>query len=110
MCDTMLFIDAGRIVHHGSAESLQRQGDGSVVYDIHVLGEPDALTRWVETNPGVRLVDAHKRGARVAFESAEPEAVSAHLRRLLQDGVPVVDFHRESRKLEDAFVEMLGKV
>ena len=26
------------------------------------------------------------------------------------DGVPVVDFHRESRRLEDAFVEMLRKV
>ena len=110
MCDTMLFIDAGRIVHHGSAESLQRQGDGSAVYDIHVHGDPGELTRWVETHPGVRLVDAHKRGARVAFESSDAEAVNAHLRRLLQDGVPVVDFHRESRKLEDAFVEMLGKV
>ena len=29
---------------------------------------------------------------------------------MLQDGVPVIEFHRESRKLEDAFVEMLKKV
>ena len=110
MCDTMLFIDAGRIVHHGSAESLQNRSDGRVVFDIHVHGAPEVLTNWVEMNPGVRLVDTHKRGARVSCESAEPEAVSALLKRLLQDGVPVVDFHRESRKLEDAFVEMLNKV
>ena len=110
MCDTMLFIDAGRIVHHGSAESLQRQGDDHAVFDIHVDGAPEVLTHWVEMNPGVRLVDAHKRGARVSFTSADPAALTAQLKRLLQDGVPVVEFHRESRKLEDAFVEMLKKV
>ena len=110
MCDTMLFIDAGRIVHHGSAESLQRQGDDHAVFDIHVDGAPEVLARWVEMNPGVRLVDAHKRGARVSFASADPAALTAQLKRLLQDGVPVVEFHRESRKLEDAFVEMLKKV
>lgn len=109
MCDTMLFIDAGRIVHHGSAESLQQGGD-RVLYDIHVHGAPEPLLTWIELNPGVSLADAHKRGARVTFESPEPEAVSAHLRRMLADGVPVIEFHRETRKLEDAFVEMLKKV
>ena len=39
MCDTMLFIDAGRIVHHGSAESLQLHSGGQVLYDIHVFGD-----------------------------------------------------------------------
>ena len=110
MCDTMLFIDGGTVVHHGSAESLQHRQDGAAVYDIHVDGPADALTQWVAVNPGVRLLDAHKRGARVSFDSAEPPAVSAQLRRMLQDGVPVVDFHRESRRLEDAFVDMLKKV
>ena len=46
----------------------------------------------------------------MSFESAEGAAVAGHLRRMLLDGVPVVDFHREGRKLEDAFVEMLKKV
>ncbi len=111
MCDTILFIDGGVLVHHGSAESLQHAGEGrAAVFDVHVHGDPAALARWVELQPGVRLVDAHQRGARLSFESSEPEAVSAHLRRMLQDGVPVIDFHRASRKLEDAFVEMLKKV
>ncbi len=110
MCDTMLFIDAGRIVHHGSAESLQRHGDGHVVYDIHVNGDPAALVQWVELNPGVRVVDTHKRGARVSFESSDEAALSKQLERMVLDHLPVIDFHRESRKLEDAFVEMLRKV
>ena len=108
MCDTMLFINGGRIVHHGSAESLQQGGTGEqAVFDVHVHGDPEALARWVELNPGVRLVDRHKRGARLGFESTEPEALAGTLRRMLNDGVPVIDFHREARKLEEAFVDML---
>ena len=111
MCDTILFIDGGTLVHHGSAESLQNLGEGTAaIFDVHVHGAPEVLTRWVELQPGVRLVDTHKRGARIGFDVATPEAVSAQLRRLLQDGVPVIDFHRASRKLEDAFVEMVKKV
>ncbi len=110
MCDTMLFIDGGVVVHHGSAESLQHRQDGVAVFDVHVHGAPDLLTQWVAVNPGVRLLDAHKRGARVSFDSAEPEAVAAQLKRMLQDGLLVTDFHRESRKLEDAFVDMLKKI
>ncbi len=110
MCDTMLFIDGGVVVHHGSAESLQHRQDGAAVFDVQVHGAPETLTQWVAVNPGVALVDAHKRGARIRLDSAEPEAVAALLRRMLQDGVFVTDFHRESRKLEDAFVDMLKKV
>jgi ABC-2 type transport system ATP-binding protein len=46
----------------------------------------------------------------VSFSSSEPEALAAQLRRMIQDGVKVVDFHREERKLEDAFIDMLKKV
>ena len=110
MCDTMLFIDAGRIVHHGSAESLQHLGEETALYDVHVHGAPEVLRQWVDTHPGVRLVELHKRGGRLSFDSAGPEEVTAQLKRLLHDGVPVIDFHRAARKLEDAFVEMLKKV
>jgi ABC-2 type transport system ATP-binding protein len=110
MCDTMLFIDAGRIVHHGPAESLQRRSEGEALIDIQIENEPEVLSRWIELNPEVRLVELRQRGARVSFSSSEPEALAAQLRRMIQDGVKVVDFHREERKLEDAFIDMLKKV
>jgi ABC-2 type transport system ATP-binding protein len=110
MCDTMLFIDAGRIVHHGPAESLQRRTEAEALIDIQIDDEPEVLSRWVELNPGVRILELRKRGARVSFSSSEPEALAAQLRRMIQDGVKVVDFHREERKLEDAFIDMLKKV
>ncbi len=107
MCDTLLFIDGGRIVHHGSAESLQRLGGTEVVIDVHVNGDPEVLIRWVSLHPNVTVVEPHKRGGRLSFNVVDPETLAAQLRRMISDGVPVMEFHRESRKLEDAFVDML---
>ena len=61
-------------------------------------------------NPGVRLVEARRRGARVSFDSSEPEALAAILKKMITDGLAITEFHRDERKLEDAFVEMLKKV
>ena len=41
-----------------------------------------------------------------AFVSCEPEAVAAELRQLCLD-LPVIDFHRSERRLEEAFVDIL---
>ena len=111
MCDTLLFIDAGRIVHHGSSESLFKQtssADG--IIDVRVAGSPEVLLQWVTMHPGVKLVEGTRLGARVRFDSADPAAIAASLRQMITDGVPVVEFHREERRLEDAFVDMLKKL
>jgi len=76
---------------------------------VHVSGDPEALTTWVSLNPNVTMLEAHKRGGRLSFTVDDPEALGAHLKRMVGDGVAVVEFHRESRKLEDAFVDMLKK-
>jgi ABC-2 type transport system ATP-binding protein len=109
ICDTLLFIDAGRIVHHGTPESLERHPSAEVVFEVQVLGDPAALASWVALNPGVRLLEERRAGGRLAFDESAPEAAAAQLRKMVLDGVPVVDFHRESRRLEDAFVDMLRK-
>lgn len=111
MCDTLLFIDAGRIVHHGSAESLQeQQSSAQTLISVQVSGDPAALAPWISLNPGVKLAESRKRGARIAVESDAPEFLAATLRKMIADGIPVTDFHREERRLEDAFVDMLKKV
>jgi ABC-2 type transport system ATP-binding protein len=111
MCDTLLFIDAGRIVHHGSAESLQeQQSSAQTLINVQVAGDPAALAQWISLNPGVKLAESRKRGARIALESDAPELLAATLSKMIADGIPVTDFHREERRLEDAFVDMLKKV
>jgi ABC-2 type transport system ATP-binding protein len=107
MCDTMLFIDAGKVVHFGSAESLRRHSTTSALIDVRLAGNPEALRTWVEMSPGVTLTDAHREGGRIELASSEPDAIAACLQKMIADGLPVTDFHREERRLEDAFVEIL---
>lgn len=110
MCDSLIFIHAGRIVHHGDAESLKRRtdGNGGVHYDVQVLGAPAALAAWCQLQPGLEWVEDRKQGGRVRLDTADPEAAARVLARMVQDGLVVTEFHREQRNLEDAFMAMLA--
>jgi ABC-2 type transport system ATP-binding protein len=107
MCDALLFIDAGKVVHFGSAESLRRHNSAGALIDVRLSGSPDALRAWVDMNPGIGIADMHREGGRLELASSEPEAIAACLRKMVADGLPVTDFHREDRRLEDAFVDIL---
>ncbi|MDD5349228.1 MAG: ABC transporter ATP-binding protein [Chthoniobacteraceae bacterium] len=110
MCDTMLFIDAGRIVHYGSAESLRAGNTAGPVLEVRVAGEPEALLQWAAMSPGVTLVEATRQGARLRVEKDDPETLAALLHKMIHDGLAVTEFHKEERRLEDAFVDLLHKV
>lgn len=116
MCDTMVFIDAGKVVYSGDADQLKRGqsfGDAKAglairtVVNVTVAADLDRLSEWVGLNPGWTLVEMHREGARLALEGDDPLHLAAGLRKMVTDGLPVIDFHREERKLEDAFVDML---
>jgi ABC-2 type transport system ATP-binding protein len=94
MCDSLLFINNGRIVHHGDAETLKRGSDGvgGVLYDVQIDGDPQAVSDWCVLQPNVEFLDARKHGGRI------------------RDQLRVVEFHREQRNLEDAFIDILGRL
>lgn len=111
MCDSLLFIDKGRIVHHGDAESMTRpSARQETLMNVQVAGDRARLTEWALTAPQVRLLDETKKGARLCIESADEAVIAATLRRMILDGLPVTDFHKEERRLEDAFIDMLGRM
>lgn len=109
MCDSLVFMDGGRVVHHGDTESLQRHdsGDGATTFDIVIHGPPASLLAWLTMRPGWKLLEERRDGARAAYVRNDPLAVSGELKRLLADGVPVLEFRRAERRLEDAFVNIL---
>lgn len=111
MCDTMLFIDKGKIVHHGSAESLRFAHSRGTLIQVQLHGSGDVLREWAESQPDLLLKDVHRDGG--LLETDRPvEGGDLHsvLRRMVQDGLPVVGFHRQERRLEDAFVAILEKL
>jgi len=110
MCDTMLFIDAGKIVYHGAAEELRRGGhigaDFQIV-DVTVAGDPASMLEWISMRPGWKLLEERRDGARLELTGAGDELLADHLRQMIQQGLPVIGFQRVERKLEDAFVDMV---
>ena len=112
MCDSLLFIHDGRIVHHGSAESLRRgqSHGGGVRVRITVAGEPAPLLEWLTVHPGWRFVGALPDGARADFTAVDTAALAGELRRMVNDGLAVAGFQVEERLLEDVFIDMLKKV
>lgn len=115
MCDTMLFIDAGKIVYHGAADALKHRngnnasGAAQIVVNVTVHGSVDLIIQWAEVNQDWSLLEQRRDGARLALASEDIQILSAGLKKMMMDGVPVIGFHREERRLEDAFVEMLRK-
>jgi ABC-2 type transport system ATP-binding protein len=116
MCDIMLFIDAGKLVYHGSAETLRRgngqsaNGAKQLVVDIVLNGTGDALAQWASLNPGWKLIEERRDGARLALEDNDPLLLTAGLKKMINDGLPIIEFRREERRLEDAFVDMIRTI
>lgn len=109
MCDTLVFMDRGAVMHHGDTDSILRgtATAGTCSIDITVDGPPTRLMEWLTLRQGWKITTERRDGARAEFERAEPAALAGELRRLITDGIAVTDFHREERRLEEAFVEML---
>ena len=109
MCDDLLFMDEGRLVHQGNAESLRDHGEhtGRSFYRVHTLGGGEELANWVSMNPQVEFLETVKSGGRIIIESEDPGQAAYILARMIQDGLKVTEYHREERNLEDAFIDLL---
>ncbi|MBC7367222.1 MAG: ABC transporter ATP-binding protein [Undibacterium sp.] len=108
MCDTLILMDRGAVMHHGDTSTILRGGKGTTcLMHIVVHGEVAPLMQWLALRPSWKVTEELRNGARAEFTGGDPEGLATELRRLVRDGVAVVDFHREERRLEEAFVEML---
>lgn len=112
MCDSLLFIDAGRLVHHGDADSLTHSDSvEGLVLRILIHGETARLHQWIEQQPHMQVRENLAKGAsvNVVLDEGQPveESLCQLLKQMLADGLEVYDFHREPKRLEDAFIDML---
>lgn len=112
MCDSLLFIDQGKIVYHGDADSLKAHTSeqNAQLFDVQILNAPEALADWVLLQPGIEFLETRKRGGRLQIQNKEPGYAAQVLRKMVMDGLEVTEFHKEEQNLEDAFIHMLGKL
>ena len=108
MCDSLVFIHGGRVVRQGTADSLRDQdGEEACIIDLQVHGSETPLIEWLATHPGWKLFEQRKGLVRAAYESNARERLAGELRRMVTDGIAITDFHRQERRLEEVFVDVL---
>jgi ABC-2 type transport system ATP-binding protein len=109
MCDALLFISGGRIVHQGTSDSLKiREGHPALVR-VKLAGEPASLAEWASLQLGVEWIETDKRGTRLRVEDAKAENLARVLKSMIRDGFEVCGFEMEEIRLEDAFVDILNQ-
>ena len=83
---------------------------GGFLYDVQVLNSSDALSAWCLLHPKVEFMESRKNGGRIRIDSPHLVDAAEILERMVKDGLKITEFHREERNLEDAFIDMLGKI
>ena len=112
MCDRLLFIDQGKLIHYGTAESLKYQQGKRLQIRVEVKGPPEKLHHWVSLNPKLDLQENVDKGT-VLLLNQEPDmdtdtALHLLLRAMLDAGLEVYEFHRLQQNLEQAFIDILS--
>ncbi len=110
MCDTFLFIHSGRIVHHGEADTLKRREDSGVMLEIKIRGDAAVLREWLITQPKVEIRESVRDGYLIYLNGGTQDDMGSLLRRAIQEGYQVYDFHEQTMNLEEAFVDLVGKL
>lgn len=109
ICDTMIFLEQGKLLHHGGAEELTRQSPQSVTVLVELTNDPQELENWVALNPKVNLLEKTNNGGRLIFADTDKGFLAESLKRMILDGLHVVDFRRQEKTLEAAFVDLLNE-
>ncbi|MFT4549181.1 MAG: ABC-2 type transport system ATP-binding protein [Verrucomicrobiales bacterium] len=108
MCDRLVFINNGKLLHDGASDEMLRGETGKVLVEIKVVpgsGDPSSV---LELQPGVEIVETFRNGVRLSLETNEPKAHARLLKQIIDQGVQVIGYRSMERNLEDAFIEMLA--
>ncbi len=111
MCDSLTIIDQGKLVFSGAVAELSKKMEGEAALMIRVNREAgaramDALVTLLKEFAGVTgITEAEEHLLSVEIDGGDA-ACQTLLRALIEQGVPVVDFHRSRMNLEKVFMEV----
>jgi ABC-2 type transport system ATP-binding protein len=109
ICDSAAIVEAGRILASGTIEEIretQRKRRGHTTAPIlacRAQRDHAGLQRWLAEQPFTRAVTVS--GPLITFEfAADEDAQYDLLKRMLAADFHVLEFHRQTESLEDAFM------
>ncbi len=109
ICDSAAIIEAGRILASGTIaeiRDIQRRTaghSGATTIAVRVLQKAEDLERWLLEQP---LVARAAVSANVVSFEFDGDDAARHqlLKRMIQHGAEIVEFHAKAESLEDAFM------
>ncbi len=108
--DTVVILSDGRAVAAGPLDSILEAS--TVDYSVRLRGATEGTLARLTAEPWVRNVDARRRGeaeqwkVRVVDEATAADRLVPAL--LADDGCDIVEFRLSDRRLEDAYLEIVG--
>jgi ABC-2 type transport system ATP-binding protein len=117
ICDSAAIIEAGQILAYGTVEEIQnaqhtasgKETTRSLSVRIRDTDNLDSATNnlelWLLEQPYVTDVQSSAGRATFEFEGDEDEQVLL-LKRMIEESIPVLEFHGKSQSLEDAFMNI----
>jgi ABC-2 type transport system ATP-binding protein len=102
-CDSVVVLEKGRRVVAGTIAEMQRSVAGQQAVQMRVLGDGEALERFLIVQPEVAEVVVDDRRARFAF-AGDDEGLAQLLARAIAAGLVVVEFGRVEADLEAIFL------
>ena len=109
MCDTLIFMNQGRIIRTGTRESLEAAtAEKGVGYNIRVLAdETAAALAWLREQEEWEQVLLMPDGSISARCKSADEVVVAQCLRKIYTAYTVLEASRQRRNLEETFVNIL---
>lgn len=114
MCDDLLFIDNGQLVHQGDSDSLKYVGQSFITVEVKLLAPRIQIERWLASQAHIHLEQENRDSLVLRFElndeqkKSEREALQQALSSMHNASLQPYEFHRQEQKLEDAFINMLS--
>lgn len=107
MCTQVGIIDHGKLVTQGSIEEIRRLLMNKRVLVIKPLSEKERLRKIVEEQPKAEEITENVDTVEFAFDG-DDEEISKLLFTIVNQGVPIVDFHEKEGNLEEIFMQVTG--
>ena len=105
MCDAIAIIERGKLLAQGSVAEITARLRPHVDILIELSNDGQNLAGFLEGKPSVTQIQYMDRIVRFQF-MGDNAAQAALLKALVNEGFEILQFHTESRSLEDVFLQI----
>ncbi len=107
LCTTIGIITEGQMAIKGTVEEIMQQVNTTNPLVVELLGEQEKAVGLLKQHPMVDSISLEQQKLLLGFQG-DHEAESQLLQMLIQQGIPVSSFYRETGDLESVFMKISG--